>query len=114
MVTLQETASTLSALRNKRFLKAKAVLKKVSDILTREYHVSRIILIGSLADENRFGFHSDIDLCVEGLSDKLYFSAVGKLLSEAAEFDIDIIQIESATPRMRDLIKEGKVIYEKR
>ncbi|MBI5639474.1 MAG: nucleotidyltransferase domain-containing protein [Nitrospirae bacterium] len=83
------------------------------DILIREYHVKKIVLIGSLADESSFGFHSDIDLCVEGLSDKRYFEAVGKLISETGEFDIDIIPIENASPKMRDRIRLGKVIYEK-
>ena len=88
MVTLKDTKSSISALRNRRFLKAQTVLKKVINILIREYHVSRIVLIGSLVDKDRFGFHSDIDLCVEGLPDNLYFRALGELLLEADEFDI--------------------------
>ncbi len=114
MVILKDTLSSLSALRNKRFLKAQAVLKKVVDILIKDYHVNKIVLVGSLVDEHRFGFHSDIDLCVEGLSDKLYFKAVGELLLEGGEFDIDIIPIESATPEMRGRIKKGKILYEKK
>ncbi len=114
MVTLKDTKSSISALRGQRFLKAQVVLKKVIDILIREYRIKRIVLIGSLADENRFGFHSDIDLCVEGLPDKLYFKAVGEVLLAAEEFDIDIIPIEGATPEMKERIRKGKVLYEKR
>lgn len=114
MVILKDTKSSISALRNQRFLRAKVVLKKVTDILIKEYRVSRIILIGSLTDKNRFGFQSDIDLCVEGLPDKLYFKAIGELLLEADEFDIDIIPFENITPEMKERIKKGKVLYEKR
>ncbi len=114
MVTLRDTRSSISALRNQRFLKAQAVLKRAIHILIRKYHVSRIILIGSLTDKHLFGFHSDIDLCVEGLPDNLYFQAVGELLLEAGEFDIDIVPIESVPPEMMDRIKKGKVLYEKR
>jgi len=114
MVTLKDTASSISALRKQRFLKAQSVLKKVINILIRKYNVRRIILIGSLVDKYRFGFHSDIDLCVEGLPDKLYFKAVGELLLEGDEFEIDIIPIESAAPKMRECFKKGKVLYEKR
>lgn len=114
MVTLKDTTYNISALRDQRFLKAQTVLKKLIHILVREYHVSKIILTGSLADKHRFGFHSDIDLCVEGLPDKLYFKAVGELLIEADEFDIDIVPLESITPEMRERIEKGKVLYEKR
>ena len=114
MVTLKDTAYSISALREQRFIKANAVLKKVINILIKKYHVNRIILIGTLADKNRFGFHSDIDLCVEGLPDELYFKAVGELLLEADEFDIDIIPLESATPKMMEKIEKGKLLYEKR
>lgn len=114
MVTLKETASSISISRNMRFSKAQAVLKKITESLVKRYHVSRIILLGSLADKERFGFHSDIDLCVEGLSDSFYFKAVGELLLEADEFDIDIIPLEDATPEMKESIKKGIVLYEKR
>lgn len=114
MVTLKDATSSISALRDKRFLKAQALLKKVVNILIRDYHVNKIVLIGSLADKDRFGFNSDIDLCVEGLPDKLYFKAVGELLLEGGEFDIDIIPIEGATPQMRGCLKRGKVLYEKK
>ncbi|MBI4653687.1 MAG: nucleotidyltransferase domain-containing protein [Nitrospirae bacterium] len=114
MVTLKDTKDSISTFRKQRFLRAQAVLKKAIDILINEYHANKIILIGSLADKHRFGFHSDIDLCVEGLPSEFYFKAVGELLLEADEFDIDIIPIEDATPKMRELIKNGKVLYEKR
>jgi predicted nucleotidyltransferase len=113
MVTVKNTASTISALRSQRFLQARAALKKAVDVLVEKYNVSKIMLIGSLLDRERFGFHSDIDLCVEGLPDKLYFKAVGELLLTADEFEIDIIPFENLPQNMKDLMKRGKVIYEK-
>jgi len=114
MVTLKDTTNTISILRDQRVLKAQAVVKRLIHILVRDYHVSKIILVGSLADKHRFGFHSDIDLCVEGIPDKLYFKAVGELLMEAGEFDIDLVPFENVTPKMRELIEKGKVLYDKR
>lgn len=114
MVTLKDTTSTISTLRNQRFLKAQAVLRRSIDILVKKYHVRKIILIGSLLDKNRFGFQSDIDLCVEGLSDELYFKATGELLLETDEFDVDIVPFESVSPAMMDRIEKGQVLYEKR
>lgn len=114
MVTLKDTAFNIASLRNQRLVNARAVLRKIVDILVQKYDVSRIVLIGSLAEGERFGFHSDIDLCVTGLHDELYFKAVGELLMETGEFDIDIIPFENATPEMMERIKKGKVLYEKR
>ncbi len=114
MVTLDDVASGISNLRNQRFLRARSALRRITTMLIRRYHVKKIILIGSLADKDHFGFHSDIDLCVEGLPDKLYFKAVGDLLSAADEFDVDIIPIENAARSMRGKIEKGKVLYEKR
>jgi uncharacterized protein len=113
MLTLKDTASNISKLRSQRFLNARVALKKAVDVLVKKYNVRRIMLIGSLLDKERFGFHSDIDLCIEGLSDKLYFKAVGELLLTSDEFEIDIIPFENLPPEMRELIKRGEVIYEK-
>jgi predicted nucleotidyltransferase len=114
MITLRDTTYTISTLRNQRFRKAQAVLKKAINILVRKYHVSKVVLIGSLLDKNRFGFHSDIDLCVEGLSDELYFKAIGELLLETDEFDVDIIPFENVSPDMKDRIEKGQILYEKK
>jgi len=114
MVTLRETVSMISSIRNQRYLKALKILKKVSDILIKKYRVDKIVLMGSLTDPRRFGFHSDIDLCVEGLSDELYFQAVGELLVAGGDFDIDIIPMESLPRNRENSIKSGKILYEKR
>lgn len=114
MIKLKDTVLSISASRNQRFVKAQTVLKRLTAILIEKYNVNRVILIGSLTEPARFGFHSDIDFCVEGLPDSLYFKAVGELLLEADEFDVDIIPLEDATSAMKEKILRGKIIYEKR
>lgn len=114
MITAKDIISSISASRIQRFKKAQLVLRRLKTILVKKYKVKKIILIGSFLDPKRFGFHSDIDLCVEGLSDSLYFKAVGELLIEAGDFEVDIIPLEDATPEMKENIRKGKVIYEKR
>ena len=114
MVTLTDTKMNISIFRRRRFRAAQSVLKNAVDRLIKEYHVKKIILIGSLIDKDSFGVHSDIDLCVEGLPDSLYFKAVGELLSMSEDFEIDIIPLEDATPEMKTQAEKGKVLYEKR
>jgi uncharacterized protein len=114
MVKVKDTAYNISALRSRRFLEARVALKKAVNILVGKYNVRKIILIGSLLDRARFGFHSDIDLCVEGLRDHVYFEALGELLLTSGKFDIDIIPFENLPPDKVELISKGKVLYEKR
>ncbi|MGA1865803.1 MAG: nucleotidyltransferase family protein [bacterium] len=99
--------------RKKRYKKAQLVIEILRDILIRKYHIKKIILIGSCLNENNFHSHSDIDLCVEGLPHNCFFKALGELLIEAGEFNVDLIPIEDANTRMKEYIKKGKIIYEK-
>lgn len=114
MITIKDAATHISAVRNQRFIRAQKAVRKVVALLADKYHVRKIVLTGSLAGGDRFGFHSDIDLCVEGLPDKLYFQAAGESLLIADEFDIDIIPFEYLTPEKRKLLRTGEVLFEKK
>lgn len=113
VVSIKDLQASLSNARNHRYDSAKRNLNKLVKILVKKYNVSKIILIGSLHDTRRFGFHSDIDLCVEGLSDEEYFSAVGEILLAADEFDVDIIRSEDITSEIKRHIQRGTILYEK-
>ena len=99
--------------RIKRYKNARDVAKHLASILVEKYNVKKIILIGSCSTEDAFHFHSDIDLCVEGLYGSLYFQALGELTIEAGEFDVDLIPVEDATERMKKYIKKGEILYER-
>ena len=112
MTTVSEAAACISAARTRRIRRARAALQRAVELLSRKYHVRRIVLIGSLAEQDRFGFHSDIDLGVAGLPDRRFFEAAGDVLLQAGEFDIDLVPIENATPGMAARISKGDVLYE--
>jgi len=114
MVTMQKISSTLSTAREHRYHKAEATVRKLVGLLVKKYHVKKVVLLGSLLNKGRFGYHSDIDLCVEGIPAGCYFTAVGELLLEAADFDVDLIPFEDATPEMKERVKRGRILYEKR
>ena len=114
MITMHQMSSTLSTAREQRYHKAEATVEKLVGLLVKKYHVKKVVLLGSLLDRERFGYHSDIDLCVEGLPEGSYFMAVGELLLDAADFDVDLISFEDATPEMKGRVKQGRLLYEKR
>jgi len=70
----------------------------------------KVILFGSLLREDRFMEHSDIDIALSGLSDKVNF---WKLYSEVmdilAPFDFDLVELEKIEPEIRGTTssKEG-------
>ncbi|MCC7201165.1 MAG: nucleotidyltransferase domain-containing protein [Nitrospirae bacterium] len=97
-----------------RFQRARRVTEKLVRILSEKYKVSKIVLIGSCLDEGHFHSRSDIDLCVEGLSDSDYFRALGDLIAESEEFGVDLIPMEDATERMRAYCGEGEIVYERK
>jgi predicted nucleotidyltransferase len=50
--------------------------RKMADILVKEFGVTRVILFGSVVKEKCFDDSSDIDLEVEGLRKRAYFTAL--------------------------------------
>ncbi|MCF6149858.1 MAG: nucleotidyltransferase domain-containing protein [Candidatus Kuenenia sp.] len=108
---MESLLSGLNRQREKRYIRARYVIKDLVKILVEKYHIKKIILIGSCLNKNSFHFHSDIDLCVKGLEGSLYFKALGELLIKAGEFNVDLIPIENATERMKGYIDKGEVLY---
>lgn len=98
--------------RKMRYKKARETARHLAGILSRDYHAKRVVLIGSLTNENTFDVRSDIDLCVSGLDASEYFKAVGEMLIEAGDFSVDLIPIEDATPRMAKSIEKGETLYD--
>jgi predicted nucleotidyltransferase len=99
--------------REKLWHDALRVAKKLSDILSKDFHVKKVILFGSILDKDGFKEGSDIDIAVEGLSRDLYFAALGRLMMESP-FDIDLKPAEDVSYLLKQRISKGKVLYEKR
>lgn len=92
-----------AALR-KRTEEALAVARVAAHILKDEFHARRVWLFGSLA-RGTFGWASDIDLAVEGLAEREFFRAVGRLLSLHSEITVDLVDIGEARPAIRRSIE---------
>ncbi len=106
---MESLLSGINRQRERRYIRARTLLEDLIRILVEKYQVKKIVLIGSCLNKNHF--HSDIDLCVNGLEGSLYFQALGELLIRAGEFDVDLIPMEDATERMKGYIEKGEVLY---
>ena len=85
------------------------IARCAATLLKEDYGVNRIVLIGSLASGKGFHQRSDIDLVVWGLDEKIYYQAVGKLLSLDPAFEIDLIEAEYASPNLSRVIEQDGV-----
>lgn len=93
----------------RRYSQAMERVRRAAVHLKKNYGC-KVILFGSLLREDRFMEHSDIDIALSGLSDKVNF---WKLYSEVmdilAPFDFDLVELEKIEPEIRDYILKGGV-----
>lgn len=76
--------------------------------LKAQFGVRRVILFGSLAQPNSFISNSDVDLAVEGLSPDDFWDAWRLVESIIQERPVDLVEIETATVSLRNVIfKQG-------
>jgi predicted nucleotidyltransferase len=84
----------------------------VADYLMKNYSLKRIYLYGSLASDDHFDIHSDIDLFIVGWDEEYnYWSMLSKAEKIAEPFVISIATEKDALPSLVDSVyKEGRLI----
>ncbi len=93
----------------KRRRRAYAVALKAAKLLKTKFGAKEVILFGSLARRGGFTLYSDIDLAARGIPSDRYLTAMDTVLYLDADFKIDLVDIETCLPAMREEIeKEGK------
>lgn len=93
------------------------ILQALSEIekLKREFleidpDIEKIILFGSLAEDNIKSIRFDIDIAVKS---KKYYQLVGKALQ--SEFKIDVVDLDTIHNKIKNnILERGRIIYEKR
>ncbi len=78
-------------------------------MLKKEFGVKRVVVFGSLCHPNLFHEQSDVDLAVAGMNERQYLRALGRLLDLDADWSIDLIELESARPNLRQTIEQDGV-----
>ena len=92
--------------------KARAILPQLINILIDQFHVTQIILFGSLVRGN-FDSESDLDLAVAGLAPQDFFRAY-VILNDHSPFPIDLKPLESLDASFRIKVERmGECLYAK-
>ena len=82
--------------------------KKIIFEISKRYHAKRVVLFGSSLNPNKES--RDIDIGVEGISEKDFFSYYGDLLFSLSK-PVDIIDISGTSKFIKLILKEGIPIY---
>jgi uncharacterized protein len=77
-----------------------AVAQEAAEILKQEFNAEKVVLFGSMLSFERIHERSDVDLAVWGLEPQQYYRAVGKLQGLHRDMPVDLIEAESASPRL--------------
>lgn len=85
----------------------KSDIEKAIHILTAE-GCNEIYLFGSLVNDNTSP-KSDIDLAVKGLSDRVFFEVLGRLLV-TLDHPVDLLSLEDETRFVNLLKKRGELV----
>ncbi|MBM4311987.1 MAG: nucleotidyltransferase domain-containing protein [Deltaproteobacteria bacterium] len=81
--------------------------KKIQDISCK-YHATRVLLFGSaLCDA---GESQDIDIAVEGIADKDFYTFYGELLCALSK-PVDVVDLSRKTKFVELVLKEGAPLH---
>ncbi len=92
-----------------RYQHAWQVARQASQILKEDFGATRVVAFGSILSTKRFHQHSDIDLAVWDLPERLYYRAVAHLLDLDTAISIDLVEADAAAPALRSIIEQEGV-----
>ena len=82
--------------------------RKAATLLKSEFGAEKVFVFGSLLHESSFTLWSDIDLSALGIAVDKYYAAVAAVSDLSSSARIDLVDLESCRPSLRNTIyKEG-------
>lgn len=100
-------------IRLERFRDASRQVDSALAVLRGFPSVRRVILWGSILRPERFSGISDIDICVEGVTDPKEWSRLEQELLQVITLPLDLVSWESLMePHRESIVARGKVMYE--
>ena len=91
----------------KRHIEGLSVARRGAQILKEQFGAERVVLFGSMLQAERIHPHSDVDLAVWGMDEKLYFKAVSRLQDINPDFRVDLVEALSAKAYIFSAIEQG-------
>jgi predicted nucleotidyltransferase len=91
-----------------RFQAGWILARKAAKLLKSEFAAEKVFVFGSLLHESSFTLWSDVDLSASGIAADKYYAAVAAVSDLSSSTRIDLVDMESCRPSLRDkILKEG-------
>ena len=87
--------------RAQRAQRAWRLAQQAAILLKEQFGARRVLLFGSQAHDEGFHRRSDVYLAVEGIPSRDFWRAWGALDALGAEFEIDLLDVGTAPPTLR-------------
>ena len=81
-----------------------ALARKAANLLKSEFGAEKVLVFGSLLHVSSFTLWSDIDLSASGIAVDKYYAAVAAVADLSSSARIDLVDLESCRPSLRDTI----------
>ncbi len=92
----------------RRAQRARVLAQRAAALLKERFGARRVVLFGSLARRDFFHRRSDVDLAAEGIRSQDFWRAWSVLDTLGCEFEIDLVDVETASPSLRlEIEREG-------
>ena len=82
--------------------------KKIIEQMARKYHAKRVVLFGSSLSSTQE--YRDIDIAVEGIEGKDFYTFYGELLCALSK-PVDVIDLSKKTRFIELILREGIPLY---
>lgn len=89
--------------------RARILAQQAAKLLKEKFGAKLVVLFGSLAQRDFIHQRSDIDLAVEGIKSQDFWQAWAALDTLGAEFEIDLVDVETISPKLRRAIEQEGV-----
>jgi predicted nucleotidyltransferase len=91
-----------------RARRAWTLAQRAAALLKERFDAKRVLLFRSLARRDFFHQRSDVDLAVEGIRSQGFWRAWSALDTLGCEFEINLVDVETASPSLRlEIEREG-------
>ena len=93
----------------RRRLQAWEVARQAARLLREQYGAARVVVFGSLVNDEAFTVWSDIDLAAWGIAPDRFYRAVASVTGLSPHFRVDLVDPDACRPALRQALEREAV-----
>ncbi|MGK7959470.1 nucleotidyltransferase family protein [Crocosphaera sp.] len=98
--------------REHRLKKAWELVDLSKTVLKENFGVTKVMVFGSILNENCFNLASDVDIAAWGISPIDTFKAMGELRELDDEIEVNLVDINACSQQLKEkILQEGRDVY---